>query len=108
MGTSVIRADSLEQTPHLPVYVARLAAGYYIHVQVTGQHDRLINWTVAQDGQPLTPASLSKSAAGDLVQSSGKGFRRLRPNENTSLLITVATVGEKQVIDFEFTDIDLP
>ena len=79
-----------------------------VTLEVTGQHDRLINWTVAQDGQPLTPASLSKSAAGDLVQISGKGFRRLRPNENTSLLITVATVGEKQVIDFEFTDIDLP
>lgn len=79
-----------------------------VTLEITGQHDRLIDWAVAQDGQPLRPAMESKSGIRDPVKSLGKGYRRIRLNKNTSLLIAVTTIGMKQVIDFEFADLDLP
>ena len=79
-----------------------------VTLEITGRRDRLIAWTVARNGKPLRAHMESESAEGDAVKKWGQGFRRLQPDESTSLLIAVTTAGQKQVIDFEFSDLELP
>jgi hypothetical protein len=79
-----------------------------VTLTVTGQHDRLMAWTIAQNGKPLEPESEWRSAEGGSVQTSGQDYRQLQLDQNTSLMMAVATGGKKQVIDFEFVNVDLP
>lgn len=79
-----------------------------VTLDITGQTDRLIAWTVAQDGKPLNWANQSESARADPVRTVGHGYPRFQPNKKTSLLLAVATVGMKEIIDFEFSDLELP
>ena len=45
-----------------------------ITLAVTGQHDRLIAWTVAQDGKPLRAVMRGRGAADDSIQEVIKGL----------------------------------
>ena len=79
-----------------------------VALSVSGKQDRLIDWTVVHNGRQLFEDSMSKSSNRDSATILGKAYRRFQPDENTSLLIKIATAKKKQTIDFEFTDVELP
>jgi hypothetical protein len=81
-----------------------------VELKLTGQHDHLLAWTLAKDGEPMRESSLGSGPAGDAANSElvSKGYRDLVVDESTELWLRIANKDEEKLVDFEFKDIELP
>ncbi|MBC8289942.1 MAG: hypothetical protein H8E37_06460 [Planctomycetes bacterium] len=79
-----------------------------VTLEITGRKDRLIAWAVRHDGEVLNRNGYSKSDPRKPVKVLGHGYDLFEPTQKTSLLLAVSKPGRKQVIDFEFSDLELP
>jgi hypothetical protein len=79
-----------------------------VYIEINGQKGRFIGMKIKQGQKFVNSSGHSRSAPYKKTLNHGAWYHGLVVNKNTTLILNIAKLGQKHVINFEFTDIKLP
>lgn len=81
--------------------------GTDLTLHMTGKHHLVKYWHLEDGGRHVRASMQHEGRRHPTIKEVGRGYAA-RVSEKAALVLTVRTAGVKQVVDFEFTDVELP